>query len=167
VSYALWPHGLQQGRLPCPSWSPRVCWNSCSLSWWCYLTISFPAPPISFCLRPFLASGSFPLSWLFISGGQRIGASASALVLPVNIQGWFLLGLICLIPLQCKGLSSWTSPAPQFKSISSWGFSHLYVQLSHPYMTTGKTVALTLWTFVSKAMSLLFNTLSRFVIVFL
>ena len=106
MSYSLWPHGLQQARLPCLSLSPRVCSNSCPLSQWCHPTISSSLiPSISFCLQPFLASESFPLSWRFISGGQRIRASASASVLPVNIQGLFLLGLICLIPLQCMGLS--------------------------------------------------------------
>ena len=75
------------------------------MSWWCYLTISSSATPFSFCLQPFPASGAFPMSWLFSSGGQSIGASASASVLLMNIQGWFPLGLIGLISLQFKGLS--------------------------------------------------------------
>ena len=76
VSDSLWPHGLQHARIPCPSLSPRVCSNSCPLSSWCYLTIlSSDHPPFSFCLQSFPASGSFPVSWLFTSGGQSIGAS--------------------------------------------------------------------------------------------
>ena len=117
------------------------------------------------CLQPFPASGSFPVSWLFTSGGQSIGASASASVLSMNIQDWFPLGLTGLI-LQSKGLQE-SSPTLQFKSISSLVLSFFMVQLSHPYMSTGKTIALTRRTFVGKVMSLLFNMLSRLVIAFL
>jgi len=105
MSDSLQPHGLQHSRLSCPLLSPGVFSNSCPLSWWCYLTISSPAAPFSFCLQSFPASGSFLMSWLFPSGGQSIGASASASILPMNIQGWFHLGLIGLISLQSKGLS--------------------------------------------------------------
>ena len=101
----LQPHGLQHTRLLCPPLSPRVCSDSCPLSWWCYLTISSSVIPFSSCLQSFPASGSFLMSWLFTSGGQSIGASASASVLPVNIQCWFPLGLTGLISLQSKGLS--------------------------------------------------------------
>ena len=90
----LWPHGRQHARLPCPSPSPWVCSNSCPLSQWCYLTISSPAALFFFCLQSFPASRSFLMSWLFASGGQSIGASASASVLPMNIQDWFPLGII-------------------------------------------------------------------------
>ena len=79
MSNSLWPHKLQHSRLPCPSLSPRVCSNSCPFSQWCYLTTSSSATPFSFCLQPFPASGSFPMSWLFVSGGQSIRASASVL----------------------------------------------------------------------------------------
>ena len=103
VSDSLWPHKLQHARLPWPSPSPGVCSNSCPLTWWCHPIISSFVAPFS---RPqsFPASGSFSKSWL-LSGGQSIGASASASVLPVNIQDWFPLGLIGLISLQSKGLS--------------------------------------------------------------
>ena len=87
------PHGLQQIRLPCPSLSPGVCSNSCPLSWWCHPTISSSVVPFSSRLQSFPASGSFPMNQLFASGGQSIGASASASVLPMNIQDWFPLGL--------------------------------------------------------------------------
>ena len=96
-------HGPQHVRLPCPSLSPGVCSNSYPLRQWWYLTISSSAAPFSFCLQSFPASDSFPVSLLFTSGGQSIGVSAS--VLPMNILGWFPLGLIDLISLQSKGLS--------------------------------------------------------------
>ena len=102
VSHSLWPCGLQHTRLPCPS-SPRACSNSCPLSWWCHPTVSSSVIPFSSCLQSFPASESFPVSWLFASGGQSIEASAS--VLPMNIQGWCPLGLTGLISLLSKGLS--------------------------------------------------------------
>ena len=93
VSNSLQPHGLQHTRLLCPSPSPGVCSNSCPLSWWYHPTISSSVPPFS-CLQSFPASGSFPVIQLFTSGGQSIGGSASASVLPIRtIQGWFPLGL--------------------------------------------------------------------------
>ena len=98
------PHGLQHARLACPSPPPRACSNSCPLSWWCHPTISSSVVPFSSRLQPFPASGSFPMSHLFISGGQSIGASALASVLPKSIQGWFPLRLTGLISLFSKGL---------------------------------------------------------------
>ena len=98
---SLEPYGLQHASLLCPSLSPRVCSNLRPLSQWCYLTISSSAVPFSFCLQSFPASGYFLVSWLFASGGQTFGASAT--VLPMNIQGWFPLGLTGLISLQSKG----------------------------------------------------------------
>ena len=97
MSDSLQSHGPQNARLPCPSPSPRVYSNSCPLSWWCHPTISSSVVPFSSCLQSFPASGSFPMSQLFTSGSQSIGASASALVLPMNIQGWFALGLTGLL----------------------------------------------------------------------
>ena len=117
VSDSLRPHGVQHTRLPCPSPTPGACSNSCPLSWWCHPTISSSFIPFFSCLQSFPASGSFPMSQFFASGGQN-GASAS--VLPMNIQDWFPLGLIGLISLQCKGLDSQeSSPTPQLKSINS------------------------------------------------
>ena len=118
--------------------------------------------PFSSCSQSFPASGSFPMSWLFTSGGQSIGTSVSASVLPMNIQGWFPLRLTSLISLQFKGLSSFLQHHNLKASILQRS-----AQLSYSYMTTGKTIAQTIWTFVGKRMSLLFNTLSRFVIAFL
>ena len=105
VSDSLWPHGLQHARLSGPSPTPRACSNSCPSSWWCHPTISSSVIPFSFCHQSFPASGSFQMSQLFTSGGHSIGVSASASVLPVNIQDWFPLGLTGLISVQFKGLS--------------------------------------------------------------
>ena len=105
MSDSLWPQGMQHARLPCPSLTPRGCSNSCPLSWWCHPTISSSVSPFSSCLQSFPESGSFLMSQFFASGGQIIGASASASVLPVNIQGWFPVGLTGLISLLSKGLS--------------------------------------------------------------
>ena len=101
---ALQPRGLQHIRSLCPPLSPGVCSNSCPLSRWCYLTILSSANPFFFYLQSFPASGSFPISWMFASGGQSIGVSASALVFPMNIQGWFPLGFTSLISLWSKEL---------------------------------------------------------------
>ena len=119
------PHGLQHARLPCPSISSRVCSDSCLLSQWCHPTISSSVNPFSSCPQSFPASGSFPVSQLFASGGQTIGASASASVLSMNIRGWFPFRLIDLISLQSRD-SQESSPAPQFESINFLVFSLLY-----------------------------------------
>ena len=105
VSDSLRPHGLQHARPPCPSPTPRVHPNPCPSSQWCHLTVSSSIVPFSSCFQSFPASGSFPMSQFFTSGGQSIGVSASTSVLPMNIQDWFTLGLTGLIPLQSKGLS--------------------------------------------------------------
>ena len=105
VSNPLPRHRLQHSRLPSPLLSPGVCLNSCLSSWWCYLTISSSATPFFFCLQSYQASGAFPLSQLFTSGGQNTEASALGSVLPMSVQGWFPLGLAGLISLQSKGLS--------------------------------------------------------------
>ena len=130
-------HGLKGSRLPCPSLSPGVCSDSCSLSQWCYLTISYSAAPFSFCLQLFLASGSFLMSQLFASGGQSTGASVSASILPVNIQGWFSLGWTSLIP-SCPMYLQESSPAPQFESIN-------FSVLSLPYGPTLTSVYISIF----------------------
>ena len=103
MSDSLQPHGLQHARLPCLSLSPRVGSDSCPLSQWCHQTNSSSVTHFSSCPQSFPAAGSFPVSWLFTSGGLSTGASAS--VLPMNIQSWFPLGLTGLISLLSKGLS--------------------------------------------------------------
>ena len=109
MSNSLKLHGPQHARLPCPSPTPGAYSNLCSLSRWCHPTISSSVVPFSFCPQSFPALGSFQMSQRFASGGQRIGVSASAPVIPMNIQDWFPLGLTGLIPLQSKGLSRITS----------------------------------------------------------
>ena len=101
----LWPHGLQHARPPCPSPAPRPCSNSCLLSWWCHPNIASSVVPFSSHLQSFPSSGSFQMSQFFISGGQSIGVSASASVLPMNTQDWYPLGWTGWISLQSKGLS--------------------------------------------------------------
>ena len=160
------PHGLQHTRLPCPSLSPRVCSNSSIESVMLPNHFILCAPPFSVWLQSFPVSGTFPVSQLFASGGQSVGALASASVLPMNIQSWFLLGLTSLISLQPKELSSLLQHHSSKTSIL-WHSAFFMVQFSHPYMTTGKTVALTTWAYVHKALSLPFNTPSRFVLAFL
>ena len=165
MSDSLQPHRLHHVRLPCPSWTPRACSNSCPSSWWCHPTISSSVVPLFSCLQSFPASGFFPMSQLFTSGGQSIGASASVLL--VNIKDWFPLGLTGWISLQSKGLSRVFSNSTVQKHQFFGAQLSFIIQLSHPYMTTGETIALTRQTFVSKVMSLLFNMLSRLVIPFL
>ena len=140
MSESLWPCGRQHTRLPCPSLPPGVYSDSCLLSQWCHPTISSSLIPFS-CLQSFPASESFPMGWL-LSGGQSIGASALASVLPVNIQGWFLSGLTGLISLQSKGLSSVFSSHHSSKASNLWHSSFFIVQLSHLNMTTEKTIKL-------------------------
>ena len=161
MSNSLWPYGLQHARPLNPSLSPRVCSDLCPLSWWYHPTISSPAALFSFCLKSLRASGSFPLSHLIASGGPSIGASASASVLPVNIQCWFPLGLTGLISLQSKGLSRVFSSTTVQKHQFFWHSAVFMVQLRHSYMTTGKT------SFHYVDFCLLCNTLSRFIIAFL
>ena len=104
-SLTLLPHGLQHSRLPCPSPTPGDYSNSCPLSWWCHPTISSSVVSFSSHLQSFPESGSFPVSQFFTLGSQSIGVSASASVLPMNIQDWFPLGWAGWISLQSKGLS--------------------------------------------------------------
>ena len=153
MSDSLQPHGLQYDMLPCRSPSPRACSNSCPLSLWCHPTISSSVTAFSCCSQSLLASGSFPLSQFFASGSQSTGVSASASVLPMNIQDWFPLGWTDLIPLLSKGLRFFSSTmiSKVFKILQC--SASLMVQLSRPYITTGKTTTLTIWTFVGKVMS--------------
>ena len=151
MSDSLWPHGLQHARSPCPSPTPRVYSHSCPMSWWCHPTISSSVIIFSSSLQSFPATGSFPMSQLFASGGQSIGVSTSASVLPMNIQDWFPLGWTGWSSLQSKGLSrvfsNTTVQKHQFfgAQLSLWSNSHIYT------WTTEKMIALTRRTFVGKA----------------
>ena len=166
VSDSLLPHGLQHARPPCSSSTPRVYSNSCPLSRWCRPTISSSVVPFPSHLQSFPSSGSFQMSQLFTSGGQSTRLSASASVLPMNIQDWSPLGWTGGISLQSRGLRNLfqhhSSKAPIL-----WHLAFFTVQLSRLYVTTDETIALTRQTFVGKVMSLLFNKLSRLVITFL
>ena len=157
---SLQPHGLQRAKLPCPSLFPKVCSNSYPLSPWCHPTISFSVFPFFSCLQSFPASGSFPMSQFFASCGHSIGASALVSVLPMNTQDWSPLGWTDLISLYFRGLSRVLSNTTVQSKASILRRSAFFM-VSHPYMITGKTIALTRWTFVSKVMCLLCNILFR------
>ena len=167
ISESLWPHELHYTRPPDPSSTPRVHQNLCPLTRWCHPTISSSVIPFSSCLQSFPASGSFQMSQFFLSAGQSIRASASASVLPMNIQDWFPLGWIWLDLLAIQGTLKSLLQHHSSKASILRHSALFIVQLSHPYMTTGKTIALTRQTFVGKVISWLFNMLSRLVITFL
>ena len=151
MSDSLRPHELQHTRPPCPSPTPRVHSNSCPSSRWCHPAISSSVVPFSSCPQSLPASGSFPMSQLFAWGGQSIRVSASASVLPMNTQDWSPLGWTGWISLQSKGLKR------VFSNTTVWKHQFFSAQLSlwsnSFYMTTGETIALTIWTLVSKVMS--------------
>ena len=133
MSDSLRPHGLQQTRFPGTSLSPGVCSNSSPLSEWCHSTASSSVPASS-CSQSFPASGSFPMSRLFPSGGQSIGASAS--VLPMNIQSLFPLGLTGLISLLSKGVFKSLHHHHSSKASILWHSALFMAQFSYPHMTT-------------------------------
>ena len=165
MSDSLRSHGLQHARPPCPSSTPGVYTNSCPWSQWCHPTISSSVVPVSSCLQSFPASGSFPVNQFFTSGGQSIGVSALASLLPMNIQDWFPLGWTGWISLQSKGLSrvffnttvQFSSSvlsvlySPTLTSIHDYWKNHSFDQVDLNWQVT----------------SLLFNLLSRLVIGFL
>ena len=166
VSDSLQPHGPQHARPPCPSPTPGVYPNSCPLSRWCHPTISSSVSPFSSCPQSFPASGSFQMSKLFASGGQSIGVSAS--ISPSNEHsGPISFRMDWLDPLAVQGTLKSLLQHHSSKASILLHSAFFIVQLSHPYMTTGKTIALMRKTFVDKVMSLLFNMLSRLVITLL
>ena len=135
LSNSLWPHGLQHARLPCLSQNPRVCSNSCPLNLWCHPIIASSVVSFSSRLQSFPESGSFPVSQFFASGGQSTGVSASASVLPMNIQDWFCLQLTGLNSLYSQGLlrifSNTTIQKHLFfgAQFSLWSHSHIHTWL--------------------------------------
>ena len=163
MSDSLRPHESQHARPLCPSPTPGVYSNSCPSSRWCHPAISSSVIPFSSCPQSLPASGSFPMSQHFAWGGQSTGVSASTSVLPMKTQDWSPLGWTGWVQGTLKSLLQHHSS----KASLFWHSSFFTVQLSHPYMTTWKTIALTRWTLVGKVMSLLFNMLSRLVITFL
>ena len=148
--------------MPTPGYS-----NSCPLSQWCHPANSSSVIPLSSCLQSFPASGSFPMSQFFASGGQRTGVLALTSALPNKYSGLISFRMDWLDLLAVQGALKSLLQDHSLKSSILWCSAFFIVQLSHPYMTTGKTIALARWTFVGKVMSLLFNTLSRWVITFL
>ena len=155
---------VQQARPPCPSLTPGVYPNSCPLSQWCYPAISSSVIPFSSCPQSFPASGSFQMSQLFASGGQSIG-SFSFNISPSNEHpGLILFRMDWLDLLAVQGTLKSLLQHHSSKASILWRSAFFIVEFSHPYMTTGKTIALTRWTFAGKVMSLLFNMLSRLVV---
>ena len=167
MSDSLWPHESQHARPSCPSPTPGVHSNSCPLSQWCHPAISSSVIPFSSCPQSLPASQSFPMSQVFAWGGQSIGVSASASLLLRKTQDWSPLGWTGWISLQSKGLSRVFLQHHSSKASILRCSAFFTVQLSHPHMTTGKTIALTRRTLVGKVMALLLNMLSRLVISFL
>ena len=167
MSDSLRPHGLQYSKLPCPSVSPGVCSNTCPLSWWCHPTILSPVIPFSSCFQSFPASGSFskesvlctrwPKYWSFNFNTSPSNEYSGLISFKID---WFDL---LAVQETLKGLLQHHNSKPSVLRCSAF----FMVQPSHLHMTTGKTIALIVWIFVSKVMSLLLNMLSRFVIAFL
>ena len=153
VSDSLQLQGLQHVRPPFPSPTPWVCPDSYPLSQWCYPTNSSSVIPFSSCFQFSTESGSFQMSQFFISGSQNIWVLGSTSVLPLNTQDWPPLGWTCWISLQSKGLSRVFSQYHSSEASILLRPAFFIVQLSHSYMTTGKTIGLTRWTFVGKVMS--------------
>ena len=151
MSDSLRPHGLQHARLPCSSPSPGVCSDSCPLNWWCHPRISSSVVPFSSFLQSFPASGSFPMTQFFASGGQSTGVSASASVSPSNeYSGLISFRIDWFYLLAVQGTLKSLLQHHSSKASIFWHTAFFRVQLSHPYMTTGKTIALTIQTFVGK-----------------
>ena len=156
MSDSLQPNGLQQARLLCPSVSPRVYSNSYSLSKWEYLAISSSFALLSSCPQSFPASGSLPMSQLLASGGQSIGASVS--ISPSNeYSGLISFRIVWFHLLAVQGALKRLLQHYSSKASILWHSAFFMVQLSYPYTTIGKTIALIRWTFIGKVMPLLFN----------
>ena len=152
MSDSLWPHGLQHPKLSDTLLSPKVCSHSCPLSQWCYPIISSSVVPFSSCPQYFPASGTFPMSQLFTSGGQNTGASA--FVILMNIQGWISFRIDWFDLLSVPGILKSLFQNHNSKASILQHAVFFLVQLWHLYMTTGKTISLTIHTFVGKGMSL-------------
>ena len=161
VSIALQPHGLHQARLPCPSPAPGACSNSCPLTGWCHPTILFSVALFSCCLQTFPASGSFLISQFFTSGELQLQHQSFH-----EYSGLISFRIDWLDLLAVQGTLKSFLQYHSSKASILWHSAFFMVQLSRPYMTTGKTIALIIQTFVGKVMSLLFNMLSMLVITF-
>ena len=153
MSNSLWPHRLQHVRLLCPSLSPQVCSNSCPLSQWCHPTTSSSVTPLSSCPQFSPASRSFPTSCLFPSGGQSIGASSCSISPSKEYSGLIFFRIDWFDVLAVQGTLKSLLQHHSSKVSILWHSASFMVQISHPYLTTGKTIALTIWTLVNKVMS--------------
>jgi len=162
MSDSLQHHGLQHARLGCPA-----CSNSCPSSQWCHPTISSSVIPFSSCLQSFPASESFQMSQFFASGGQSIGVFSFNISPSNEYSGLISFRMDWLDLLGVQGTLKSLLQHHSSKASILWHSAFFIVELSHPYMTTGKTIALTIQTFAGKVVSLLFNMLSRLVIAFL
>ena len=138
MSDSLRPHELQHTRLPCPSLSHGVCSNSCPLSWWCHPTTSFSVAPFSSCPLSFPASGSFPISWLYTSGGQSIWSFSFSISPSSEYSGLISFRIDCFDLIAIQGTFKSLLQHHNSKVLILWCSAFLMVQLSHPYMTTGK-----------------------------
>ena len=166
MSESSWPHGLQHTRLPCASLSPRVYSDSCPSSQWCHPTISCSVISSS-CLQSFPASGSFLINQLFTSGGPKYWGFSLNISPSNEYSGLISFRMDWLDLLELQGTLKSLLQHHSSKASILWCSAFFILQLSHPYMTTGKTIALTRWTFADRVMSLLFNMLFRLVITFL
>ena len=160
MSDSLQPHGLQHTRLPCPSPTRGACSDSFPLSWWCHPAISSSVIPLSSCLHFFPASGSFSVSQFFTSGGQSYWSFSFSTSPSNEYSGLISFRMDWLDLLAVQGTLKSLLQHHSSKASILWHSAFFIVQLSHPYMTTGKTIALTIWTFVGTIMSLLLNMLS-------
>ena len=167
MSNSLWPHESQHARPPCPSPTPGVHSDSHPSSWWCHPAISSSVISFSSCPQPLPASGSFLMSQFFAWGGQSIGVSAFSISPSNEHPGLISFRMDWLDLLTVQGTLKSLLQHHSSKASILWLSAFFTVQLSHPYMTTGKTIALTRRTFVGKVMSLLLNMLSSLVITFL
>ena len=166
MSHSLWPHGLQHIRLPCPSPSPEVCSKSCPLSPWWHATISSSVIPFSSCLQSFPASGSF--QWVSSSHQVAKVLELQPSIRPSNeYSGLISFRIDWLDILAVQGTSKSLLQHHSSKASILPCSAFFIVQISYPYMTTGKTIVLTIWSFVGKVMSLVFNMLSTFITAFL
>ena len=160
-------HGLQHARLPCPSPTPGACSNSCPLSWWCHPTISFSVVPFSSCLQSFPASGFFPNELVLGIRWPKYWSFSCGISPSNEYSGLISFWMDWLDLLAAHGTLKSLLQHHSLKASILQCSAFLMVQRSHPYMTTGKTIAWTRWTFVSKVMSQFFYMLSRLVIAFL
>ena len=150
MSDSLRPYGLQHVRLPWPSTVPRAYSNSCPSRQWCHLTISSSVVPFSSCLQSFLASESFQMSQFFASGGQSIGVFSFSISPSNEYSGLISFRMDRLDLLAVQGTLKSLLQHHSSKASILWCSAFFIFQISHPYMTTGKTIALTRWTFVAK-----------------